>query len=399
MKRSLALGLYLLTARGGAGVGAVQAERPSGRLVWLRASRDSRATAQQLARQLEEDHPELTVLVSPRSGVEPRLESDAPAETLLGVQAFLDHWHPDVVVLIGDELPAILVTTCHDRAIPMIWVDVRFRGEGWLGGLMRAGMTRGLVQRLRAILVRDADSAEALRRLGGAQLPVTVSGPIEETLDPLPCQEADRAALVELLGTRPVWLAAACPPSEEETVIAAHSHALRLAHRMLLILVPSEAERAPALAARMEREGWKVAQRALGGEPDPDVEVLLTEGQSEMGLWYRLAPVCYMGGTLTEGGTSRNPYEAAALGSAILHGPHPAPYPDAYDRLAGARAARLIGSATGLREAVGDLIAPDRAAILAHNAWVTSSGGAEVCARVIREIVAVIEEPTRGDAG
>lgn len=400
MKRSLALGLYLLSARRGAGVGAVQPERPAGRLVWLRGSEHSQATVMQLARQLGEEHSDIHVLVTPRTGAGAGLATDAPAETLTAAQAFLEHWRPDVLVLIGDELPAALVASCDDRGIAVIWADVRYRGGGRLSELIRGQVTRGLVQSLSAILTRDADSAQALRRLAGPQVPVQVSGPIEETLDPLPCQEADRAALVELLGTRPVWLAAACPPAEEDAVIAAHAHALRLAHRMLLILVPTEAERAPALAERMEREGWTVALRARDDEPDPEVEVLVTEGQTDMGLWYRLAPVCFMGGTLMAGGMSRNPYEAAALGSAILHGPNPEPYPAAYDRLAEARAARRVAGPAALREAVGDLIAPDRAAVLAHNAWSSSSGGAEVCGRVIREILALIpDRPVETNGG
>ena len=99
-----------------------------------------------------------------------------------------------------------------------------------------------------------------------------------------------------------------------------------------------------------------------------------------------------MGGTLTEGGTGRNPFEPAALGSAILHGPHPGPYPAAYARLSAAVAARKVMNAGQLADAVADLIAPDKAATLAHNAWAISSGGAEVAEHVVEVILDVLRE-------
>lgn len=118
---------------------------------------------------------------------------------------------------------------------------------------------------------------------------------------------------------------------------------------------------------------------------------------SELGLWYRLAPVTFMGGTLVPGGSGRNPFEPAALGSAILHGPHPGPYPEAYALLAEARAARLVAGPDALAEAVTELIAPDRAALLAHNAWAASSGGAEVTDRVAGAVLAALDA-RRGEA-
>ena len=42
------------------------------------------------------------------------------------------------------------------------------------------------------------------------------------------------------------------PQAEEAAVIAAHRAALRLSHRLLLILVPEQAARAEALAERVE---------------------------------------------------------------------------------------------------------------------------------------------------
>ena len=78
-------------------------------------------------------------------------------------------------------------------------------------------------------------------------------------------------------------------------------------------------------------------------------------------------------------------WQPAALGSAIVHGPDPGPYPEAYARRpTDAFAARRVASGPDLADAITDLIAPDKAAFLAHNAWAAASGGAEVTERVMR---------------
>ena len=120
---------------------------------------------------------------------------------------------------------------------------------------------------------------------------------------------------------------------------------------------------AAELAAQMEAaEGWTVAQRSLEQEPDSETEVYIPDSAAEYGLWYRLAPVSYMGGSLLGEGCARNPMEPAALGSAIVYGPRPGDYGTVFGRLGAAQAARAVGSASDLGEALSDLLAPDRAA-------------------------------------
>ena len=59
--------------------------------------------------------------------------------------------------------------------------------------------------------------------------------------------------------------------------------------------------------------------------------------------------------------------------------------------VAAAGAAREVRSPDELKEAVCELIAPDRAAVLAHNAWSVSSGGAEVTDRVAAILLRALE--------
>lgn len=407
MGKSVALWAYLLAAgRRPAPPEPARAPRPDGRLVWLHAGRGaSLASLGQLAQRLAREDRSLALLVTaegvapsadgfPKATLTDALPADAPAVAA----AFLAHWAPQIAVLAGSDLPVALICAAHDLGVPLLMVDARMSGKLAVSDRLRAGMTGSLLERFTRLLAQDPDSAAGLRRRGAPAGRIEVAGRIEETTDPLPCNEAEREALAELLQARPVWFASACPEAEEEAVIAAHAHAMRLAHRMLLIVSPADTARGPALADRLAREGWVVARRSDEEEPELDVHAYVADTEGEMGLWYRLAPVTFMGGTLMPGGAGRNPFEPAALGSAILHGPHLVPYPDAYGRLAEARATRCAASPEALASLVGELMAPDRAALLAHNAWAVSSGGAEVTDRVMQAILQTMAAHPAGAA-
>lgn len=402
MKRSLSLALYLLTAaRGG---GAAPAEmlrpRPAGKLIWLHAGGGATPKSLgQLLTRLVRAKPGLSVVltadcaepVDPKTFPEATIFAPIPEDRRADIRSFLDHWRPDLFVLAGASLPPAMIVGVHDAGVPALLVDVRLPRQRDIFGFFRRGMAGALLSRFRRVLAQDPESASRLAAIGGSHVAVEVAGRIEDTSDPPRCSEAERSALAELLHSRPVWFAVACPEGEEDAVLAAHANVLRLAHRMLLILSPADPARGPALAERCARDGWIVAERAREQEPEPDVQVFLTEGATEMGLWYRLAPVTYMGGTLLPGGSGRNPFEPAALGSAILHGPHFGPYPEAYAQLDEAAATRPVKDAGALAEAVAELIAPDKAALLAHNAWAASSGGAEVTERVMQVILNLLD--------
>ena len=62
-----------------------------------------------------------------------------------------------------------------------------------------------------------------------------------------------------------------------------------------------------------------------------------------------------------------------------------------FGRLGAAQAARAVGAADQLGEAVSELLAPDRAARLAQAAWGLSSEGVEASAQVFEAIARVLD--------
>lgn len=382
MVHSLGLTLYNMRPRRDPSGGHAWPERLAGRLIWMHSptAEAGRGLLELAARLIEEDG--LTVLFTCADPVPLRpglIRQPPPEDRPAEVRAFLDHWRPEMALFCDGELRPALMHEAGERGMPLLMVDGRapylLKGrDGWYPGLMRSSL-----QGFSHVLAIDEAAARAFRKGGAALSAVAVTGRMEENSAALPCLEAERAALAKLLATRPVWLAVGLPEAEETAVILAHRAAQSLAHRLLLIIAPQDPARAEPLARRMaEDEGWIVAERAEDQEPEAEVEVFVADGMAELGLWYRLAPITFMGGSLAGQGCARNPMEPAALGSAILYGPRPGSFGSTFGRLGAARAARAVGSAVDLGEALSDLLSPDRAARLAQAAWTVASDGAEV---------------------
>lgn len=387
MAPSLGLTLYNLGQRRDPQANPAYAARPAGQIAWLHApSADSARALLALARRLIDEDGIAVLLTCPdelplRDGI---LVQRPPSDTPQDTQAFLDHWRPEAAVFCEGEIRPALLHELNQRKIPALVVNGRAPvlprdRDGWYPGLMRSAL--GTFRHVSAV---DEHAARAFRKAGAVLSAVAVSGRMEEDNAVLPCLEAERAALARLFVARPVWFATSLPEAEEAAVIEAHRRALQQAHRLLLIILPEDPARAEPLARHIEEtEGWAVAMRSQEQEPEPETEVFIVDNPAEYGLWYRLSPVCFIGGSLYGTGALRDPLEAAALGSAILHGPRTGRHGAVFGRLGAARAARAVASPADLGEALGDVLAPERTARLAQAAWAVATDGAEVTERAV----------------
>lgn len=299
---------------------------------------------------------------------------------------------PRVLMILGDQLPAALISGMTEAGIPVILAEARLvaytRRSSWRGAI-----NRGLMSRISHILVPDQNAATAARQLGAEPARIETTGPIVETIPPLPANEAERRALAQILRARHIWLAAAPTLPEITAVLTAHQSTLHHNHRALLIIAGLPPEQVAPVQQECERMGLASILRTEDHDPEDDDHVLIAEDSYEMGLWYRLAPVCFMGGTLLrgEGLEPRHPFEPAALGSAIIHGPIPGPFAAEWNQLGSAEAARLVADQPALTKAVADLTAPDQAAALARNAWAISTGGAAVLRTIADRVLDMME--------
>lgn len=371
--------------------------RPEGRLFWLHAANMADLLALlDLTGRLRAVFPDVSFLVTSAERIndavmQVRLPAHtihqyAPFDTPQATSAFLQHWRPDLLVWADDRLMPILLQSTAEQRIPALFINAGVprktaRRLRWLPGAAAA-----VLNNFSAILAVSRDSVRELVKLGVAQSKITMAGRLSEGTAPMPFDERARAQIAKMLHGRPVWLAAHTAPSEEDLILHAHRIAQRSAHRLISIISPLSGDQIGPLKQKLAKSGLTVAYRSDLAKLTPTTDILFGDVPDELGLWYRIASVSFIGNSLTAPGGGQNPCEAAALGSAIIHGPRVGNYADSYFRLAKAGAAIEVGSTESLAEAIGELISPDKAAEMAHAAWATNSQGAEVTDMVLKAV-------------
>ncbi|MEM9031873.1 MAG: glycosyltransferase N-terminal domain-containing protein [Pseudomonadota bacterium] len=312
-----------------------------------------------------------------------------PFDIAPSVERFVSEHRPEILVVTGADIFATAVSACRQRGVPVILINARSQERSGIQKRLSDFRIGGRLRAFTRILtVRDEDSDYFVRR-GALRTRIEVAGMLEASCD-APFADLDEVEhLAKLMASRPVWLAAAIPPLEFSAVERAFRIANGQAHRLLLVLTPSDAGAAEAAFTHFETAGWTTVRREDGEEPDLDVQVYIADAPDEEGVWYRLAPVSYLGGTLSRT-PFPDPFAPAALGSAILHGTQLAARSSWLERLVAGGACRAVSGADDLGAAVSDLLSPDHAAQMAARAWDVASqaaASAERVAGVIHEIL------------
>jgi 3-deoxy-D-manno-octulosonic-acid transferase len=393
MARSLGLTAYrTLAARREDARFVPASPRPDGPLVWLHAAEPgSLAAMRDLARRLEEARADLNVLITlPRDSTiiskvkgGDMLGDVLPTENPNAVTLFLDHWHPDACVWGWGDLQPNLILEAASRNIPSLLIDADASGfdkrrDRWLPDL-----TRRVLRSFGAVFVRSEDGYQRFLKTGVPRSVLQKTPPLMGIGEVLACAESDLSEMSQALSGRPVWFANKVMLEELDAVLAAHRDAMRLSHRLLLIIDPADHAEFDEFAARISDQKITVFQWPDGGYPDTSVHVMLAQEPGDSGLFYRIAPVSFLGSSLVAGGQACDPFEAANLGSAILYGPRVGQSVNSYSILAERGAARIVKDGQTLGNAVSRLISPEQAAAMAHAGWDVISQGAESIDQII----------------
>jgi 3-deoxy-D-manno-octulosonic-acid transferase len=244
------------------------------------------------------------------------------------------------------------------RAIPALLINARMTERSCRRWERLPGTARWLLATFATAYAQTAQDAERLRRLGAAT--VVEAGNLKRAAPPLPA-EADAVVAWQMrLGRRPRWLAASTHPGEEEAIARVHADLARRFPDLLTLIAPRHPQRGPEIAAALAAAGHSIALRSRDEEPTATTGIFVADTLGELGLWFRLCPLVFMGGSLIPHG-GQNPLEPARLGCAVLFGPSMFNFAETAPALLAAGGAQQVADEAELAAAAGILLAePER---------------------------------------
>jgi len=268
-------------------------------------------------------------------------------------QRFLDHWQPDLILITESELWPNMISASSERGTPMVMVNGRMSQRSVTRWSKFRPFAEAILSRFDLCLAQSDDDGRRLSALGAPR--VAVSGNLKFDVLPPPADPMKVSSLSGVIGDRPVWMAASTHPGEEDMLFAIHRVLAPHFPGLVTLIAPRHPHRGEEIALTAQNYGLQTARRSQGLLPDGATDIYIIDTVGELGLFYRVAPLVFMGGSLvTHGG--QNPIEPGKLGAAILHGPHVWNFTDVFAALDAAGGAAQVADAKELAQTASDLL-------------------------------------------
>jgi 3-deoxy-D-manno-octulosonic-acid transferase len=292
------------------------------------------------------------------------------------VARFLDHWRPSLALFIESDLWPNLILSSASRRIPMVLINGRMSHRSFPRWRRVAGTISALLGRFDICLAQSRVDAERFAALGSRN--VITTGNLKLDVEAPPADPAKLERLMTVTRGRPIIVAASTHPGEEDILLETHRRLAGYFPSLLSVIVPRHPGRGDAIARAIAASGQHAALRSREELPTATTEIYVADTMGELGLFYRLAPIVFMGGSLVERG-GQNPVEAVKLGASIVHGPHVFNFTDVYEALDKAGGARRADTPEALVKHLGQLLADPAAlaqSVAASERVVRQLGGA-----------------------
>ncbi len=365
-------------------VGRSTMARPEGRLIWLHgASVGESISMLPLINRLLELYPDAHVMVTtgtttsaevmakrlPERAFHQYLPIDNPVFTT----RFVRHWQPNIALWFESEFWPAILSTIKRKNIPLILINGRISNKTFKRWQQFEFVIKELLDCFTACLGQSEEDAYRLRVLGAKD--AMCLGNLKYAGLPIPVDAEKKAEIEKQMGDRPCWLVGATH-HDEEYKIARFLKDLQAKHpNLLTFIVPRHPNRGVEIRDYIEKEyKLKTALRSKGEKITPDTDVYIADTIGEMGIWYELCRIVFVGGSLIPHG-GQNFMEPSRCRDAVMVGPHMHNFTDAMNRAKRADGIIQVNDVIDLIDMVDQLLSNkellEAKCSLAYN-WATS---------------------------
>lgn len=365
-------------------IGRPKMPRPQGRLIWLHgASVGESISMLPLINRLLEIYPDVHVMVTTGTTTSAevmakRLPERAfhqylPIDNPMFTTRFVRHWQPNIALWFESEFWPAMLSTIKRKNIPLILINGRISNKSFKRWQQFDFIIKELLSCFTACLGQSEEDAYRLRVLGAKD--AMCLGNLKYAGLPIPVDINKKNEILAEIGDRPIWLASSTH-DDEESKIGRFLKDLQNKHpNLLTIIVPRHPNRGPEITQKL-RDTYKlnVALRSASEQITPQTEVYVADTIGEMGIWYEIAPIVFVGGSLIPHG-GQNFMEPSRCRDAVIVGPHMHNFTDAVNRAKHADGLIQVNDVIELIDTVDQLLANkdllEAKSSLAYN-WATS---------------------------
>ncbi len=338
--------------------------RPSGSLVWVHAASVGEImSVLPLINNISKNHNDINILITTGTVTSAKLvEGRLPERTFhqyipidkpIAVKRFLSHWKPDLALWVESELWPNLIIETNKTGCPMIQINARISIASFDKWQRYKGLAKEMLSCFSLSLAQSEEDKERLATLGAKNAKYT--GNLKFDAPALPADPAETGKMVNMTGDRPIWIAASTHNGEEEKIAVVHKKLQEKHDSILTIISPRHPERGSEIKKALSNADLSVSLRSDGDEVTDNTDIYIANTIGELGIFYRLAGIVFMGGSLVKHG-GQNPLEAARLECALITGPHTGNFSRIYLELEQNNAILRVSDMSDLADKIDELL-------------------------------------------
>ncbi len=268
-----------------------------------------------------------------------------PLDFSWAVSNAFDRIRPDMLVLAELELWPNLLSAAGPRAVPVAIVNGRLSDKSSKGYLRLGSLMRNWMSNVSVVAAQSDTCAARFRQLGVTEHNVHTTGSIK-----FDGAESDRnnpgtklfRKLANVQDHEKVILVGSTQAPEEAMAISVWQRLVAQHPNLRLIVVPRHPERYNEVRQLLDSAGVQWAARSELSENNvANAPVILVDTVGELGGWWGLADIGFVGGSMGARG-GQNMIEPAAYGVATCFGPNTRNFRDVVQLLTAAGAAEVV---------------------------------------------------------
>lgn len=377
-------------------IGRPTKQRPEGKLIWMHgASVGESVSMLPLIQRLLETYPDAHVMVTTGTTTSAEIMSKRlperafhqylPIENPTYASRFVKHWRPDVALWFESEFWPSMLFCIKKRNIPLILVNGRISNKSFKRWQQFEFIIKELLDCFTLCLGQSEQDEYRLRVLGAKN--TLCLGNLKYAGLPLPVDENKKNEILQQIEGRTTWLISSTHDDEEYKIGKFLKELKQKVPNILTFIAPRHPNRGTEIKERLQNElGLNVALRSADEKITPETEVYIADTIGEMGIWYDLFSLVFVGGSLIPHG-GQNFMEPSRCRDAVIVGPHMHNFTDAINRAKKADGIIQVNDVIDLMSMVEHLLTnPDLLEAKRSLAYNWANGEAKVLDGIVEKI-------------
>ena len=382
-------------------IGRPKIKRPEGKLIWFHgASVGESLSMLPLITKLLDLYPNLHIMVTTGTVTSAELMNKRlperafhqyiPIDNPTFAARFLRHWKPNLALWFESELWPAMLSNIKARNIPLLLINGRISNKSFKRWQQFDFICKELLGCFTFCLGQSEEDAYRLRVLGAKE--AICLGNLKYAGFQPPVDPAKREEIAAQIGNRPLWNVSSTHNDEELKIGKFLKRVQDKVPGLLTIIAPRHPNRGPEIQEALNEIGLKTALRSKGEKITDTTDVYIADTIGEVGIWYDLAPLVFIGGSLIPHG-GQNFMEPSRMRDAVLVGPHMFNFTDAMNRAKKADAVIQVNDVNELEENVIQLLTnPELLEAKRSLAYNWAHGEAKVLDGIVEKVKGYIGE-------